>query len=359
MDFEDLKIFKSWEQVKPYFTNPSLITVEALFILLTLCNVYVVHTLFVTVLPAPVFITWWQLTQGLLSAYILGDFGQMYPKMAYFPSVKIELGLLKTLVLPTIAYVAMLCSTNIMLCKAPSTAAFPILASGAVAAHHAARFIACGEEYMPMRWKAIGFLVLAFVLGATDKHIAPGNIMTVALLYAFLAAVFRAGFMERALHIVGGRGNALHNHQHLIGAMILPVVWIVNGELKVLIRDLPWDITAAKTWQVWGCFVAVGALPFVKNVVSNRLIRQTGQAPWRMLELIAVALLFIIGSCKQAPSWQVVLATIFVIIGRFLGAVDVIRNLQYAREPGTSMGHQASEPFLQKDEAALVQEMEA
>ncbi|KAK1938445.1 hypothetical protein X943_001259 [Babesia divergens] len=358
MDIEDLKIFKSWEQVKPYFTDPSLITVEALFILLTLCNVYVLHTLFVAVIPAPVFITWWQLTQGLLTAYLLGDFGSVFPKLAYFPTVKIEYELLRTLALPTVAYVAMLCSTNIMLCKSPSTAAFPILASGAVATHHAARFIACGEEYMPMRWKAIGFLLLAFVLGATDKHIAPGNVMTVAVIYAFLAAVFRAGFMERALHIVGGRGNALHNHQHFLGAMILPIVWIVNGELKVLIKTLPWDITCGRTWQVWGCFVAVGALPFVKNVVSNRLIRQTGQAPWRMLELVAVAMLFIIGSFRQSPSWQVVIATIFVIVGRFLGAVDVIRNLQYAKDTESGLNHQASEPFLQKDEAAMVQEME-
>ncbi|KAK1442724.1 hypothetical protein BgAZ_302420 [Babesia gibsoni] len=359
MDFEELKIFKSWDEVKPYFTEPSLITIEVFFILLTLFNVYVLHTLFVAVIPAPVFITWWQLAQGLVTAYLLGDFGHVYPKLAYFPEVKIEVELLKTLALPTVAYVAMLCSTNIMLCKSPSTAAFPILAAGAVAAHHAARFIACGEEYMPMRWKAIGFLLFAFVLGATDKHIAPGNVMTVAFLYAFLAAVFRAGFMERALHIVGGRGNALHNHQHLLGAMILPLVWMINGELKVLIETLPWDITVARTWQVWGCFVAVGALPFAKNVVSNRLIRRTGQAPWRMLELVAVALLFVIGSFKQPPSWKVVVATAFVIIGRFLGAVDVIRNLQYARDAETGRSAQATEPFIEKDPEAMVQEMEA
>lgn len=356
MDFEDFMIFSSWEQMKPYFTDPSLITIETLFILLTLCNVYVLHTLFVVVIPAPVFVTWWQLTQGLLTAYLLGDFGQVYPKLAYFPTVKIETNLLKTLALPTVAYVAMLCSTNIMLCKSPSTAAFPILASGAVAAHHAARFIACGEEYMPMRWKAIGLLVLAFMLGATDKHIAPGNVVTVAFLYAFLAAVFRAGFMERALHIVGGRGNSLHNHQHLLGAMILPIVWMINGELKVLIDTLPWDITSSKTWQIWGCFVAVGALPFAKNVVSNRLIRRTGQAPWRMLELVAVGLLFIIGSMKQLPSWQLMLATTFVILGRFLGAVDVIRNLQYAKDAESGMPNQASEPFIPSEGETIMEE---
>ncbi|AFZ81130.1 hypothetical protein BEWA_005380 [Theileria equi strain WA] len=346
------KSYFRWEDIKPFCTDPSLLTLEALFILLTLCNVYVVHTLFVTVLPAPLFITWWQLTQGLWTAWVLGDFGAAFPKLAYFPPIAIEYRLLRDLFLPTISYVSMLSSANVLLSKAPTTAAFPILAAGAVAAHHAARFVACGEEYMPMRWKAIGFLLLAFVLGSTDPKIAPGSVITAACVYAFLAAIFRAGCMERALHIVNGKGNSLHNHQHLLGSILLPIAIIFGGEIKVLTESLPFDLINPRTWQVWGCFFTVGALPFVKNVVSNRLIRQTGQAPWRCLELISVALLFVIGSVQQSPSWQAILATCFVLVGRLLGAFDVIKNLQSDDDP-IDLYTQASRPFLVHGESSL------
>ncbi|KAK2198243.1 hypothetical protein BdWA1_001252 [Babesia duncani] len=350
----ELKSFLRWENLKPYCTDPSLLTVEALFVILTLCNVYVLHALFTVVIPAPIFVTWWQLTQGLLTAWTLGDFGVHFPKLAYFPPVVIEWDMLRTLALPTVAYVAMLCSSNMLLSKTPTTAAFPILASGAVAAHHAARFIACGEEYLPMRWKSIGFLLLAFLLGATDPKVAPANVLTISFMYAFLAAVFRAGFMEQALHIVGGRGNALHNHQHLLACIGLPIVWIFSGELGTLINTLPFDITSTRTWHVWGCFFTVGALPFIKNVISNRLIRQTGQAPWRCLELISVALLFVIGSMQQTPSWQAILATLFVLFGRLLGAFDVIRNLHFE---SLDTDREASRAFL--DETQEPAEMTA
>ncbi|EAN31625.1 putative integral membrane protein [Theileria parva strain Muguga] len=348
---DNYKGYFRWESVKSYFTDPSLLTLEVLFIVLTLSNVYVVHTLFVTVLPAPLFVTWWQLAQGLWTAWVLGDFGASFPKLAYFPPVNIDSKLLKELFMPTVSYVAMLSSANVLLSKAPSTAAFPILASGAVAAHHAARFVACGEEYMPLRWKAVGFLLLAFVLGATDSKVAPGSVVTVACLYALLAAVFRAGCMERALHVVNGKGNALHNHQHLIGALLLPLAIVFSGEFTVLVRDLPFDPFAARTWQVWGCFFTVGALPFMKNVVSNRLIRQTGQAPWRCLELVSVALLFVIGSAQLSPSWRSVLATVFVLAGRFLGALDVVKNMSPDSEP-TEMYNQATKPFLEEEHSS-------
>ncbi|UKK02564.1 hypothetical protein MACK_002657 [Theileria orientalis] len=351
---ESCKSYCKWENVKLYFTDPSLLTLEVLFILLTLSNVYVVHTLFTTVIPAPLFITWWQLAQGLWTAWVLGDFGMSFPKLAYFPPVSIDSSLLKDLLLPTVSYVAMLTSANVLLSKAPSTAAFPILASGAVAAHHAVRFVACGEEYMPLRWKAVGFLVMAFVLGATDSNVAPGSVVTAACVYAFLAAVFRAGCMERALHVVNGKGNALHNHQHLIGAVLLPVAVFFSGEFTVLLRDLPFNFLSVRTWQVWGCFFFVGTIPFLKNVVSNRLIRQTGQAPWRCLELVSVALLFLIGSAQLKPSWRSVLATVFVLAGRLLGAFDVVKNAS-SEEP-TDLYTTASKPFLDEEHAST-QEM--
>lgn len=316
--------------------------------------------------PIPIFVTWWQLAQGLYTAYLLGEFGTVYPKFALFPPVNFDNSLLRSLALPTMAYVGMLAAANMLLSAAPTACTFSIMAAGAVAAHHAARFIACGEEYMPLRWKGIGILLLAFAIGITDSNIAPGHILPIACGYAALAALFRAGCMDRCLHLVGGRGNTLHNHQHLLGTLILPFIFLISGEITTFFARMPLNFTKIKTWHVWGCFVTIGALPFVKNVVSNRLIRRTGQGPWRCLELVAVLLLFFIGSSSQPNTWQIWASTSFVVLGRLLVAIDVINNMSsnllYSNSQSSEFGdpvgldspstlQQTTTPFIQKEEA--------
>ncbi|KAF8822074.1 GAP40 protein [Cardiosporidium cionae] len=316
-----------WPEVERYFKDPELLTAEILFLLFTLCNVFVVYRLFLDVIPFPVFVTWWQLLQGIIMAWIMGDLGREFPKLSYFPQVHIMRGLLRELLVPTLVYCTMLVLANVLLSKTPTPATFPVVVSFTVVLHHVARFVGCGEEYMGLRWQSMLCLFAAFLIGSTDPKTVGVQLLPWALTYAAAAALFRAGYLQRVMHIVEGRGNALHNHQHIIGIVILPVVWILLGEWKAL-TAMPYNISSLYTWQMWGCLVSAGALPFMKNIISNRLIRRTGQAPWRFLEIVSIFLVFFIGLSFGSPGWQGWISISLVLFGRSLGALDAVRNTE-------------------------------
>ncbi|KAI4837819.1 glideosome-associated protein 40 [Plasmodium brasilianum] len=348
-----------WNDIERYFKDPELLTAEILFVALTLCNVFVMYRLFLDVIPYPIFVTWWQLAQGLLVAYVCGELGREFPKFAYFPKVEINENMLKVLFVPSIFYCLMLVLSNYLLFKTPCIASYPVLVSFTVVFHHLTRFIGCGEEYMPLRWKSIVFLLAAFIIGCFDSKITGKGVIIWALLYALFSAIFRAGFMQKIMHLVDGKGNTLHNNQHLLGVLILPILILLSGEWTVF-AHMPYNITLLHTWQTWGCLVTVGTLPFIKNVISNRLVRRTGQGPWRILEIISIIFVFFIGMTYNAPSFKGYLAIICVIIGRCLGAFDVLLNAsdymlaEDERKRKTSksnyaksrQGTQASKPFL-------------
>ncbi|SCN61047.1 glideosome-associated protein 40, putative [Plasmodium chabaudi adami] len=352
-----------WTDIERYFKDPELITSELLFVGLTLCNVFVMYRLFLDVIPFPIFVTWWQLAQGLLVAYVCGEMGKEFPKFAYFPKVEINENMLKVLFVPSIFYCLMLVLSNYLLFKTPCISSYPVLVSFTVVFHHIIRFVGCGEEYMPLRWKSIAFLLSAFVFGCFDSQTSGKGVIIWALLYALFSAIFRAGFMQKIMHLVEGKGNTLHNNQHMLGVLILPVLILLSGEWRVL-GHMPYNIASLYTWQVWGCLVTVGALPFVKNVVSNRLVRRTGQGPWRFLEIISIALVFMIGLGYNKPSFMGYLAIICVIIGRSLGAFDVLlnvsdymisederkRKMEKSSYAKSRQGTQASKPFLSSGE---------
>ncbi|SBS84463.1 glideosome-associated protein 40, putative (GAP40) [Plasmodium ovale curtisi] len=352
-----------WTDIERYFKDPELITAEVLFVGLTLCNVFVMYRLFLDVIPFPIFVTWWQLAQGLLVAYVCGELGKEFPKFAYFPKVEINENMLKVLFIPSIFYCLMLVLSNYLLYKTPCIASYPVLVSFTVVFHHLTRFVGCGEEYMPLRWKSIVFLLAAFVLGCFDSKTTGKGVIVWALLYALFSAIFRAGFMQKIMHLVDGKGNTLHNNQHLLGVIMLPVLILISGEWNVFLH-MPYNVTSLHTWQMWGCLVTVGTLPFIKNVISNRLVRRTGQGPWRFLEIISIVLVFFIGMSYNTPSFMGYLAIICVIIGRSLGAFDVLLNAsdymlaEDERKRKTSrsnyaksrQGTQASKPFLSPGE---------
>ncbi|ETW15069.1 hypothetical protein PFFVO_06020 [Plasmodium falciparum Vietnam Oak-Knoll (FVO)] len=358
MKFEKFNI-PEWSDIERYFKDPELLTAEILFVALTLCNVFVMYRLFLDVIPYPIFVTWWQLAQGLLVAYVCGELGREFPKFAYFPKVEINENMLKVLFVPSIFYCLMLVLSNYLLYKTPCIASYPVLVSFTVVFHHLTRFIGCGEEYMPLRWKSIVFLLAAFIIGCFDSKTTGKGVIVWALLYALFSAIFRAGFMQKIMHLVDGKGNTLHNNQHLLGVLILPVLILLSGELSVFVH-MPYDITSLHTWQMWGCLITVGTLPFIKNVISNRLVRRTGQGPWRFLEIISIILVFFIGMTYNAPSFKGYLAILCVIIGRSLGAFDVLLNAsdymhaedeRKRKNPRASyaksrQGTQASKPFL-------------
>lgn len=320
-----------WQELERYFKDPEILTAEILFLILTLSNIFVVFRLFVDVVPYPVFVTWWQLAQGLLMAWVLGETGKEFPKLAYFPRVQIDKRVMKKLVVPTIVNMLMLVLANVLIYKTSCVATIPVVVSFAIVLHHVTRFIGCGEEYMPMRWQSVGILFGAFLLGCTDSKTVGSHILPWALLYAVFSAAFRAAFLQKVMHEVEGKGNLLHNHQHLISVILLPILLVLCGELSVF-TTMPMNFTSLYTWQTWGCLFTVGILPFLKNIVSNRLIRRTGQGPWRVLEVVSIFLVFIFGLTFGSPGWQGWISTAMVIAGRALGACDVLVNAAEADE---------------------------
>lgn len=322
-----------WEEVERYFKDPEILTSEILFLFLSLCNVFVMFRLFSDVMPYPIFVTWWQLTQGLGMAYILGFLGKEYPKFAYFPVVEINKNLLKKLFLQTLVYIGMVVLANVVLSKIICVSTFPVVVCFTVVLHHATRFIGCGEEYMALRWYSILLIFLAFVLGCTDSRTISMYVLPFTLLYACFSAAFRGCYLQKIMHIVEGKGNLLHNHQHMIGVCILPLLWIIAGEHRIF-TTLPYNFSSIHAWQTWGCLITVGTLPFLKNIISNRLIRRTGQAPWRVLEILSIFLVFVIGLSSCNPGWQGWIATLLLMAGRSVGMYDVLLNTQDAQEGG-------------------------
>eukprot|EP00918_Siedleckia_nematoides_P021938 GHVU01047273.1.p2 GENE.GHVU01047273.1~~GHVU01047273.1.p2 ORF type:complete len:294 (+),score=16.00 GHVU01047273.1:2159-3040(+) len=135
--------------------------------------------------------------------------------------------------------------------------------------------------------------------------------------------VFRAWSLEKAMHVVEGRGSL--NHQVVFGIVLLPIAIAATGEWKFWL-NMPYDFSDFYFYQLWLCLVTAGTLPFVKNIVANRLIRKTGQAPWRTLELVCIICVFGLGQVvynQPATPWLWV-AFSLVVIGRGLGMVDVI-----------------------------------
>ncbi|CDJ59877.1 hypothetical protein, conserved [Eimeria maxima] len=330
----------AWHELQRYLTDPEILTSEILFLILTLSNIFVVYRLFLDVVPFPVFVTWWQLAQGLLMAWCLGEVGKEYPKLAYFPRVEIDRRLLRRLFVPTIVNALMLVLANVLLYRVQCVATLPVVVAFAVVLHHVTRFVGCGEEYMPMRWQAVGLLFTAFLLGITDSKTVGSDVLPWAILYAIFSAAFRAAFLQKVMHEVEGKGNLLHNHQHFISVIILPVLMLICGEGSVL-SAMPMNFESLYTWQTWGCLFTVGALPFLKNIVSNRLIRRTGQGPWRFLEVLSIFFVFIIGVTFGTPGWQGYIAIMLVIAGRALGACDVLLNAAEAEQNEMSSGNPA------------------
>lgn len=334
------------EQLDKFLKNPEVVTLEILFVVLTLCNIFVLYRILLNICPFPVFVTWFQLVVGFLYAYILGEVSREFPKCAYFPPVTINFKLYEGLTIPTLVYFGMITMANVLLHKVPSIALFPVVVSLAVVLHHISRFFGCGQVYLPIRWISLGMMVLGFFFATFDSASMGVRLFPLAVIYALFSATFRAWCLEKAMHLCDGRSNTLHNHKVLMGIVLLPVIALLCGEWRVF-SWMPTDFTRLYTWQAWGCLVTAGTIPFVKNVVANRMIRHTGQAPWRILEAVSMLLLFIIGfAVYRGVSAVGVLAFFFVLSGRILGTLDALskdpneRRRAIANEPQ----HQSAPP---------------
>eukprot|EP01069_Polyplicarium_translucidae_P011806 Polyplicarium_translucidae@DN4459_c0_g1_i1.p1 len=185
-----------------FLKDPEVLTLELLFVLSSVLNVLILYRLLLNVVPFPVALTWFQLLGGLISAVVLGAAGEQFPSLAYFPPFSFSMSKAKELLLPTTVFLGMITLGNV-----------PVVVSAAVVLHHASRFLGCGQVYVPVRWTAVGVMGLGFLLAAFDWRTLGPLLFLVALLYAVCSSVFRGWCLEKALHVVEGRGNQLHNQQ--------------------------------------------------------------------------------------------------------------------------------------------------
>lgn len=326
------KIQVTKEQLEKFFKDPEIVTLELLFVSFTLCSVLIVWGVVSWVWPFPVILTWAQLLTSFTLAWIFGEAGRTFPKSAFFPPLAMSWDVIIPLLLPIASYIAMMTLSNYILADIPSIASYPAAVSMAVVLHHVTRFFGCGQVYMPIRWIGILAIAIGFLIAGFDiKSVGP-VVLPIAFAYAVASASYRACFLERAMHVVEGNGNVLHNNQVIVGIVVLPIVAAIQGEFKGVFSNnmIMDDPSKLFTWQVWGCLISAGILPFLKNIVANRLIRRSGQAPWRFLELVSLLGVFVIGA-SVAPhpvTPAAIIAFCFVIFGRALGSYDAL-----TREP--------------------------
>lgn len=312
---------EEWEK---FLKDPEVLTLECLFIFLTLTNIFILYRILLDICPFPIAVTWFQLLVGLLLSFILGAVSTEFPRCAFFPPFSIQWSLYQNLAIPIVVYLGMITVANVLLNNIPSVAAFPVAVSLAVFLHHISRFLGCGQVYLPIRWIALIIMLIGFLMGVFDSTTIGISVFPIALFYGLFSAIFRAWCLERAMHVVEGRGNTLHNHQVVLGLILLPIAIVLRGEHQ-LFSWMPTDFGALFTWQCWGVLVASGILPFLKNIVANRMIRRTGQAPWRILEVISMVLVFVIGvGVWDTMSIVGALSFVLVFIGRGLGMLDAL-----------------------------------
>ncbi|EZG45078.1 putative transmembrane protein [Gregarina niphandrodes] len=316
-----------------YLEDPNILGLESLFGLLSIVNVIVLHYLMAVVIPYPLVVTWIQLALGLLYTHVLGEFGVEYKDFNHFPPTRIFKEKLSELLIPSLAYLSMICSANMLLARVPSVAMYPVVASFAIVAHHAARFFGCGQIYRPSRWVALGVILLGYFISAFDYFAVGGDVILLSLFFGLSTALYRAAFLERSLHITRGLSSELYVHQAVIGIVLLPVVIILSRERRFF-TYMPTDFSRAWTWLMWGCLSTAASLPLLKNIVSNRLIRFSGQPPWRFLELFAIILVFVLGwAIFDRINGLSILAFGLVFVGRTLNTIDALRFDEAAAPP--------------------------
>lgn len=177
--------------------------------------------------------------------------------------------------------------------------------------------------YMPVRWIAVCLMVAGFITAVSNPNTGGAKMLAFGGAFAFFSSAYRGCFLEKAMHVVQGNGNILHNNQNLIGLILLPFVSAALAEHRVIF-SAPYRLSSLYTWQYWGCLVTAGILPFIKNIVANRLIRRSGQGPWRFLELLAIIIVCIVGSFVDKSTIPGVIASLLMISGRLIGSLDAL-----------------------------------
>jgi len=129
----------SEEITQKFFQDPEIISLEILFVSLTVIYVFVMWGIMQWVWPVPIFVTWSQLFTGFLMAWIFGEAGRDFPSSAFFPPLELSREIIIPLMLPILSYLFMSVYANYIFMCIPGIAYYPVIAALAVASHHATR----------------------------------------------------------------------------------------------------------------------------------------------------------------------------------------------------------------------------
>merc|ERR1711937_366897 len=108
-----------------FISDPEILTLEFLFVTLTVSYVFIMWGIMQWVWRCPAFVTWTQLLVGFVMAWIFGEAGRDFPSSAFFPPLELSREVMMPLMLPILAYLFMAISTNFIFMQIPGVAYYP------------------------------------------------------------------------------------------------------------------------------------------------------------------------------------------------------------------------------------------
>ncbi|KAJ1609709.1 putative transmembrane domain-containing protein [Cryptosporidium canis] len=299
------------------YENSAILSLSSLFIFVTLCNMFIMYRLLLDVIPYPIGVTFSQLLVGMMLAYVLGG--------CDLKKVKDEtLNRFTEYVVPVGVYLLMFTIANILLKSTPVIAVYPCILALAVVLHHIFRYLFCDQRNL-LSFKTVLITALSYIVACFDTNLVPPTLLGLSILYAISSAIFRAVCLEKALHVTDRDANKLYNVQVFCGVFALffaTIIFEPEFFLSVQSKSLSEILLSI------GCLVTVGTIPFVKNIIANKLVTIGQQAPWRFSEIVSVALFFVFGiiffECDITIT--IMISFILVITGRTMSMVDIINN---------------------------------
>ncbi|PHJ16670.1 plasma membrane-type ca(2+)-atpase a1 pmcaa1, partial [Cystoisospora suis] len=177
-----------------------------LLLSLTLSQIFL-NYFFLQYFPVPILLTWFQVTQSLISAYILGEFGHAFHSYRYFPRLKRpRLRLLLRYLPYSLSYLFFSICTNLLIAKLSSPIYIPITSALSVGLHQVLSLLGCSYNSLSspfvdvsyLKWISTAFLLLpSFLYCAVFS-----GVFSYTLLSTAATILFRAILLPKALHLV-------------------------------------------------------------------------------------------------------------------------------------------------------------
>ncbi|KAH7648559.1 hypothetical protein FG379_000584 [Cryptosporidium bovis] len=323
------------------YENSAILSLSGLFIFITLCNMFIMYRLLLDVIPFPIGVTFSQLLVGMILAYVLGG--------CDLRKVKDEIqSKFSEYLVPVGVYLLMFTIANVLLKSTPVIAVYPSILALAVVLHHIFRYLFCDQRNL-LSVRTVTITALSYIVACLDTNLVPPTLLGLSILYAISSAIFRAVCLEKALHITERDANKLYNVQVFCGVFALffaTVIFEPEFFYSLYSRGFTEYLLSI------GCLFTVGTIPFVKNIIANKLVTLGQQAPWRFSEIVSVALFFVFGSIFFECDINLFSITSFllVITSRTMSMVDIINNDKKKHSGSGHRRHHNSRRNQQKNE---------